>query len=61
MVLATPESLPNTVDAAAVLKDLYANRDDRSHTRLVADKPFYNAKQDRVTFSRQVPINCSRW
>jgi len=51
MVLATPEELPNSVDAAAVLKDIHANRDDRRRVRLSADKPAYKAGQDRVRFS----------
>jgi hypothetical protein len=51
MVLAAPETLPNTVDAAAVLKDIHANRDDRRHVRLSADKPAYKANQDRVRFT----------
>jgi hypothetical protein len=50
MVLATPEALPISVNAAAVLKDIHANRDDRRHVRLIADKPAYKAKQEYVTF-----------
>jgi len=49
MVLAAPEDLPNTVDAAAVLKDIHANRDDRRRVRLTADKAAYK-EQDRVSF-----------
>jgi hypothetical protein len=51
MVLAAPDDLPNAVDAAAVLKDIHANRDDRRRVRLSADKPAYKAGQDRVRFT----------
>lgn len=51
MVLAAPADLPNSVDAAAVLKDIHANRDDRRRVKLSADKPAYKAGQDRVRFS----------
>ncbi|MDP2788161.1 MAG: DUF4384 domain-containing protein [Pseudomonadota bacterium] len=51
MVLAAAENASNTVDAAAVLKDIYANRDDRRRVRLTPDKPAYKAGRDRVRFS----------
>lgn len=51
MVLAAPEHLPAFVDAAAVLKDVYANRDDRRKVKLRTDKPAYKVKQDRVGFT----------
>jgi hypothetical protein len=51
MVLATPDTLPKTVDAAAVLKDIHANRDVRRQVRLIADKPEYKVGKDRIRFN----------
>ena len=51
MVLVGPEELPSAVNPAAVLADIFANRDDRRRVRLRADKSVYKVKQDRVTFS----------
>lgn len=51
MVLAAAETASNTVDAAAVLKDIHANRDDRRRVRLIADKAAYKAGRDQVRFS----------
>ncbi len=51
MVLATPDNLPKTADAAAVLKDIHANRDDRRQVRLSVDKPEYKVGKDRIRFS----------
>lgn len=53
MVLSAPDEMPHSVDAAAVLKDIHANRDDRRRVRLIADKPVYKAGQDRVRFNLQ--------
>lgn len=53
MVLASPDELPLTVDPAAVLKDIYANRDDRRSVRLMPDKAAYKIGQDRVKFDLQ--------
>lgn len=53
MVLASPDELPLTVDPAAVLKDIYANRDDRRSVRLMPDKSAYKIGQDRVKFDLQ--------
>lgn len=53
MVLASPDELPLTVDPAAVLKDIYANRDDRRSVRLMPDKTAYKIGQDRVKFDLQ--------
>jgi hypothetical protein len=53
MVLAAPNELPEVVDALAVLKDMYANRDDRRMVRLTADRPAYKVKRDRVRFTLQ--------
>ena len=53
MVLATPDKLPEVVDALAVLKDIYANRDDRRLVRLSTDQPAYKVKLDRVRFTLQ--------
>jgi hypothetical protein len=51
MVLLGAEELPSSINPAAVLGDIFANRDDRRRVRLRADKPAYKVKHDRVTFS----------
>lgn len=52
---ATPEVAPPPPpakpDAAATLRDIHANRDDRRVVHLTTDKPAYRVKQDRVTFT----------
>jgi hypothetical protein len=53
MVLGSPDELPLSVEPAAVLHDIHANRDDRRVVRLTADKPAYTVKQDRVKFTLQ--------
>lgn len=47
---ATPE--PEAAgDAAATLRDIFANRDDRRTVKLAADQPAYRVKRDRVGFT----------
>jgi len=50
-VLINTAKHPEKVVAAAVLKDIYANRDIRRQVRVVADKPVYQARRDRLRFS----------
>lgn len=48
---AMPAPAATEASAVAALADIHANRDDRRLVKLVADKPAYRIKRDRVRFS----------